>query len=1146
MAPDQEAYYIVHFQELAGNILPDPTIVNKTLLHVIKDETLYLKCIITTSRDQDYYDASWIPKQLSDRVTTWNDSRIIENYMVEKMVLLKVTNVTYKDEGIYKCRVDKFMYEKISQTYVQVHDGLLYAFIRLTTRDPNRYYTRHIGDEVEWVVDVDAYPLPEFKWLNTHGDEITTSLLTSEESKFSIDNACCKPIFRINNLDLNDMGIYSIQARNQFKMEALNFTLDIIAGPKVYMSKPSLYYFPNQVAKVECHVEAFPKPNITWSYRKCFNYPSCDDGVLEYLTNFSENGTVTHLLSTVWTTIEMSGQLTCSACSYVSCENVTEIVSVSDEVGEFGIILTMDPVAEDDNWELTCAASIPKYLDIFDWRSESGPIVQSDRISIHRGKTQFTYRSILKIHNVKIEDSQEYICTGTSTGNLTRSTGYRLEVKAARAPIITDTNLKKDEIIIDLKTQGRKRVDFHCFADGMPKPSISWFKDGTQLVINKEKYKFSNNSQKIKLEYPLEVDSGEYVCRAENRNGKVEVSQRITIKGFGIVSNRPVGLIILVVMLVVLVLILVIYVAMRVRRDRIMREELMEAGLTHFEKGAVESLNPDLTVDDQADLLPYDKKWEFPREKLKLGKHLGSGAFGVVLKAEALGICDGEAVTTVAVKMVRRAPNLMYISALASELKIMVHLGKHLNVVNLLGACTRNILKRELLVIVEFCRFGNLHNYLLRHRNSFINQIDKATGKLDLSIDLDLSTRLAYLRSNNRVKSMDSESDSVQYHTTAIDPQDIDMTADDPVLNSGSTQPGRSICRGDCKDSNFKTICTQDLLSWAFQVARGMEYLGQRRILHGDLAARNILLADDNVVKISDFGLAKSLYKEEMYKKNSDCPLPIKWLAIETMKDRIFSSQSDIWTFGIVLWEFFTLAETPYPGMEAETVYQKLIEGYRLEQPEYATLEVYDIMCQCWKAKPSLRPSFTELVDSVGKLLEDNVRAHYIELNAPYLNMNKTLLEGAMNDYLMMVSAPDHIMRSSPTHNCENSSESRTMVNSDYLRMSAKDAVETSPMLNNEEDEHYLKPINIHERRMKFAKNIGTVKNHVVHPDRDYANYTRPNNLELIDQNKINDGVAAKTELNWNSTANMGFAPTIHRAKEAYLGEEYWAESANL
>jgi len=81
---------------------------------------------------------------------------------------------------------------------------------------------------------------------------------------------------------------------------------------------------------------------------------------------------------------------------------------------------------------------------------------------------------------------------------------------------------------------------------------------------------------------------------------------------------------------------------------------------------------------------------EFP----SLGKQLGSGAFGVVMKAEARGICENESVTIVAVKMVRRTTDPTYVRALASELKIMVHLGKHLNVVNLLGACTKNISKR--------------------------------------------------------------------------------------------------------------------------------------------------------------------------------------------------------------------------------------------------------------------------------------------------------------------------------------------------------------------------------------------------------------------------------------------------------------------
>lgn len=140
--------------------------------------------------------------------------------------------------------------------------------------------------------------------------------------------------------------------------------------------------------------------------------------------------------------------------------------------------------------------------------------------------------------------------------------------------------------------------------------------------------------------------------------------------------------------------------------------------MLHFENGAVESWNPDLGIEEQAELLPYDKRWEFPRDKLKLGKQfkeiylslfyiiyllflflgkqLGSGAFGVVFKADAIGIIDKETTTTVAVKMVKPNTDPSYIKALASELKIMIHLGRHLNVVNLLGAYTGNINKSNI------------------------------------------------------------------------------------------------------------------------------------------------------------------------------------------------------------------------------------------------------------------------------------------------------------------------------------------------------------------------------------------------------------------------------------------------------------------
>ena len=134
--------------------------------------------------------------------------------------------------------------------------------------------------------------------------------------------------------------------------------------------------------------------------------------------------------------------------------------------------------------------------------------------------------------------------------------------------------------------------------------------------------------------------------------------------------------------------------------------------------------------------------------------------------------------------MVRRTTDPTYVRALASELKIMVHLGKHLNVVNLLGACTKNISKRELLVIVEYCRFGNLHNYLLRHRTDFINQIDPATGKIDPNIGIDILTRSASIESNYSL-SANSGTDSVHYQATApMDSQGVSMSPDGCIVSN--------------------------------------------------------------------------------------------------------------------------------------------------------------------------------------------------------------------------------------------------------------------------------------------------------------------------------------------------------------------------
>ncbi|KZC13755.1 Vascular endothelial growth factor receptor 1, partial [Dufourea novaeangliae] len=894
----------------------------------------------------------------------------------------------------------------------------------------------------------------------------------------------------------------------------------------VDIHKIDSYYAPDQEVEMYCTVSTHPVPEITWSFLRCPNYPVCKNGTKEILTRTNKHEYTYYYKSSVKMTIEMSGKLTCTACTLGLCESDTAEIRVSDGNDIFGIIAPKEPVIEGDDFELICAASVYNYLNILTWEKNSSSF-KNKRLSIVRNQTQFTYRSTLKIENVDKQDSGRYVCFGTTKENITGSTEYNLEVWGT--PSFNSTNLNQNENVIDLNTLGDEPVILKCFANVMAKLNITWYKDGTMLGTN-EQFMFLQNNQELHIKYLLESDSGNYSCRLENPSGRLESYLRITVKGR---KDLPKKLIILIVILVIVVMILVIHFTINIRRGSVSSilsimyvEMLHEAELIHFKEGAVEWLNPDLTVDGQMELLPYDKKWEFPRERLTLGKILGRGVFGIVMKAKAIGIRQNEVVTIVAVKMVRRKTDSKHICALASELKIMAHLGKHLNIVNLLGACANNISHHELLVIVEYCRFGNLHNYLLRHRGYFINQINPSTDKFDSRIGIDILTRTVGVGSNNSV-SENSSTDSVHNQSTATDSQGVRTSQDGSVLSSNTFQTGwRSNYCGDDQDHNLKPIYNQDLLSWAFQVARGMEYLCQRKavpfakylyvkdvsfnsasykvfyeevpeysltflivtkiyeevtnVLHGDLAARNILLADNNVVKICDFGLAKNMYKYGNYKKKSDDPLPIKWMAIESIRDQIFSTQSDIWSFGIVLWEFFTLAETPYPGMEGEKLYQKLIEGYRMEQPEYATSKLYNIMVQCWTEKPVLRPSSTELVESIGDLLEESVRAHYVSLNDPYMDMNTTMLAGGKKDYLTMLSAPDFTLQSSLADEHVHSSvlenpgdslisestfsprlhQGRTHFVCSSQTSVSENAVGLSPMLKKEEDDDFwLKPI---------------------------------------------------------------------------------------
>eukprot|EP00064_Thunnus_orientalis_P006139 superscaffoldBa00000626_g6155 len=816
---------------------------------VLVGDTLILNCTGETTYN-GRINFTWdFPRKKENRHST-NKTKDSPAHALMMSKALVLPNITMEDKGWYHCKaeIEPTKHKNVSARVLVFE----HPFLNISYRHelPSTIIVKEGKKRFVFDPKVNALPQPDIITWFKDGVPIEKNSTCYKISNFNLI---------IKDLQQKHAGVFTISLGNQAKGLYRNLSYTLVVKVKPTISEAELatvdvqpYMFHKQ-HQLTCTAYGLPLPNITWLWQPCSSDPTLKDCIsytkpkmvnVENRGNYSDNWiksinvkpeVVQGKNKTVSTLVigeaYTSGKYLCVAQNEDGESKMTFPFYVNDQHEE--IVIKPRTAIEGVNVNLTCRASRYLYTDLR-WLDSRNQTVTSGVSSL-----QFSNYSIfltLYLHNVSKNSSTGYRCKAYKVNNRVELKTAALTVDARKHPWLSQ-NLTNQDV------NSSSTLILTCLALGVPHPDITWYKNG--VPVEEAPGITLGKNGNLTIDRVKKDDEGLYECIASNDEGFAKTSAVVTVLGDEGKPNIEVIILVCTGAAATFLWLMLILFIRKLRKQP-----------AHYKMGPSIIIDPDeCPLEDQNDLLQYDSsKWEFPRDRLRLGKTLGHGAFGKVVEASAFGIDKLSTCKTVAVKMLKGGATSNERKALMSELKILIHIGHHLNVVNLLGACTKP--GGPLMMIVEFCKYGNLSNYLRSKRDDFI----------------------------------------------------VYRSQDGKVVSSGS----------GCELSELMKRRLESVASTGSSASSGF---------------------------IEDKSYCDSEEEEE--------------------------------------------GASPYPGVQIDEEFCcRLKEGTRMRAPEYSSSEIYQTMLDCWQGEPQERPTFTELVERLGDLLQASVQQegkHYIPINTALL-----------------------------------------------------------------------------------------------------------------------------------------------------------------